>query len=101
MKSFKTLALLTSLAASLSLFAGSIAAQELTGTLKKIKEAGTITLGARESSAPFSYSLGNDKFVGFSVDLMMKIVDRLTGFEVFNHSFYRAESDPFSTKRHA
>lgn len=51
--------------------------QELTGTLKKIKDSGTITLGARESSAPFSYSLGGTQFVGFSVDLMMKVVDRL------------------------
>ena len=30
-------------------------AQELTGTLKKIKDAGAITLGHRESSVPFSY----------------------------------------------
>lgn len=65
------------LAISIALTAGSSYGQELTGTLKKIKESGTITLGARESSAPFSYSLGNDKFVGFSVDLMMKVVDRL------------------------
>jgi glutamate/aspartate transport system substrate-binding protein len=56
---------------------GSVMAQDLTGTLKKIKDSGTITLGARESSAPFSYSLGGTQFVGFSVDLMMKVVDRL------------------------
>ena len=30
-------------------------AQELTGTLKKIKDTGTITVGHRESSIPFSY----------------------------------------------
>ena len=60
-----------------ALMAQSAYSQELTGTLKKIKDSGTITLGARESSAPFSYSLGGTQFVGFSVDLMMKVVDRL------------------------
>ncbi len=60
-----------------ALLAGSAQSQELTGTLKKIKDSGTITLGARESSAPFSYSLGGTQFVGFSVDLMMKVVDRI------------------------
>ncbi len=60
-----------------ALMAQSASSQELTGTLKKIKDSGTITLGARESSAPFSYSLGGTQFVGFSVDLMMKVVDRL------------------------
>ena len=30
-------------------------AQELTGTLKKIKDTGSITIGHRESSIPFSY----------------------------------------------
>ena len=33
----------------------SVQAQELTGTLKKIKDTGTITIGHRESSIPFSY----------------------------------------------
>ena len=57
-------------------------ADELTGTLKKIKDSGSITLGARESSTPFSYSIEGSQspqlqYVGYSVDLMMKIVDRL------------------------
>jgi glutamate/aspartate transport system substrate-binding protein len=53
------------------------AAQELTGTLKKIKDAGSITLGAREAAAPFSYNLEGTRFVGYSVDIMMAIVERL------------------------
>ena len=32
-----------------------VAAQDLTGTLKKIKDSGTITIGHRETSIPFSY----------------------------------------------
>lgn len=73
MKALKTAGLLI----AATLMAHPAFSQELTGTLKKIKDSGTITLGARESSAPFSYSLGGTQFVGFSVDLMMKVVDRL------------------------
>ena len=35
--------------------AASVSAAELNGTLKKIQETGSITLGYRESSVPFSY----------------------------------------------
>lgn len=50
-------------------------ADDLTGTLKKVKDTGTITLGYRESSVPFSYLDGNQKPVGFSMDLCGKVVD--------------------------
>jgi len=55
--------------------AGALQAAELTGTLKKIKDTGTITLGVRESSIPFNYNLGGVRQVGYSYDLMMKAVD--------------------------
>ena len=46
-------------------------AQELDGTLKKIKSSGTMTIGYRESSPPFSF-LGPDKRpTGYSIDLCM------------------------------
>jgi glutamate/aspartate transport system substrate-binding protein len=44
-------------------------------TLKKIKESGTITLGGREASFPFSYVTGAGHPVGFSADLCLKVVD--------------------------
>ncbi len=50
-------------------------AQEQTGTLKKIKETGSITLGFRESSVPFSYLDDKQQPVGFAMDICMKIVD--------------------------
>ena len=50
-------------------------AQELTGTLKKIKETGAITVGHRESSIPFSYLDDKQQPVGYAMDLCMKIVD--------------------------
>ncbi len=53
------------------------AADALTGTLKKIKETGTITLGYRESSVPFSYIDEKQKAVGYSIDICARIVDAL------------------------
>ena len=50
------------------------AAQELTGTLAKIKRTGTITLGVRDGSVPFSYLDDKQQYIGYSVDLCMKIV---------------------------
>lgn len=50
-------------------------AQELTGTLKKIKENGTITIGHRDSSIPFSYYDDKQQVIGYSMDVCMKIVD--------------------------
>ncbi len=49
--------------------------QELTGTLKKIKDTGTITLGHRESSLPFSYYDDKQQVVGYAMDLCHRIVD--------------------------
>src|SRR6184192_4445080 len=55
--------------------AGQASAQELTGTLKNIKETGAITLGHRDSSIPFSYLDDNQKPIGFAMDICYKIVD--------------------------
>jgi len=52
-----------------------VAAQELTGTLKKIKDNGAITIGHRDASIPFSYYDDKQQPVGYSVDLCMRIVD--------------------------
>ncbi len=51
-----------------------ICAQELTGTLKKIKESGVITLGVRDSSIPFSYLDDKQSYQGYSIDLCFKAV---------------------------
>jgi glutamate/aspartate transport system substrate-binding protein len=53
-------------------------AEELTGTLSKIKETGTITLGYRDSSIPFSYLDDNQRPIGFAMDICYKIVDAVT-----------------------
>ena len=52
-------------------------ASELTGTLKKIKDSGIITIGYRESSIPFSYNGWIGKPIGYSIDLATAIVEAL------------------------
>jgi glutamate/aspartate transport system substrate-binding protein len=54
---------------------GGASAEELTGTLKKIKDTGVINVGYRDSSIPFSYLDDNQKPVGFAIDICLKIVD--------------------------
>jgi len=58
----------------------------LSGTLKKIKDTGTITLGYRESSLPFSYLNRRQQPIGYSIDLCREIVEdvstELDGMEI-------------------
>ena len=54
-----------------------VAAQDLTGTLKKIKDTGQITIGHRESSIPFSYLDDKQQPVGYAMDLCAKVVDEV------------------------
>src|SRR3954469_7046148 len=55
------------------LFAGAAVAQE--GTLKKIKESGSITIGHRDASVPFSYYDDKQQPIGYAMDLCHRIVD--------------------------
>jgi len=54
-----------------------VLAKELSGTLKKIKDSGVITLGHRESSIPFSYYDDKQQVIGYSQDLMLEVVDAI------------------------
>jgi len=47
----------------------------LSGTLKKIKDTGAITLGYRESSLPFSYLNRRQQPIGYSIELCREIVE--------------------------
>ena len=46
-------------------------------TLEKAKASGSIVMGVRESSAPLSYQLGSDKFVGYHVELCERVLGAL------------------------
>src|SRR3982751_1339774 len=61
------------LVAAAAAFAGAALAQE--GTLKKIKDSGSITIGHRDASIPFSYYDDKQRVVGYAVDLCHRIVD--------------------------
>src|SRR5512134_3449996 len=50
-------------------------AQQLTGTLQKINDNGTIVLGHRDASPPFSYIDDKKQPAGYSVDLCLRIVE--------------------------
>lgn len=46
-------------------------------TLKKVKNSGSITLGHRESSIPFSYYDDKQNVIGYSQELMLKAVEAI------------------------
>ena len=57
--------------------AAPVAAQELTGTLKKIKDTGVVKVGHRDVSIPFSYLDDKQQPIGYGVDICLKIVDAI------------------------
>jgi glutamate/aspartate transport system substrate-binding protein len=75
MKRLRMIGLVIGLAPAAAFCAGQVNAEELTGTLKKIKETGAITIGYRDSSIPFSYLDDNQKPIGFAIDICYRIVD--------------------------
>jgi glutamate/aspartate transport system substrate-binding protein len=68
----RAFSLLAGIAAAVAL-ALPAAAQE--GTLKKIKDSGSITIGHRDASVPFSYYDDKQQPVGYAMDLCHRIVD--------------------------
>ena len=74
---FSTLSKLTAGLLASTFLTVPVVAQELTGTLKKIKDSGTITLGVRETSIPFSYLDDKQQAIGYSIDLCMAIVEEV------------------------
>lgn len=74
----KTAAPWLALAVTAALLGTQAQAEELTGTLKKIKESGTVTLGHRDASIPFSYMADASGVpVGYSHDIQLQIVEAL------------------------
>jgi glutamate/aspartate transport system substrate-binding protein len=47
----------------------------LSGTLKNVRDSGTITLGYRESSLPFSYLNRRQQPIGYSIDLCREVIE--------------------------
>jgi len=57
------------------LLAAPAGAQEPAGTLKKVRDSGSITLGIRESSYPLSYLDAAQQPVGYHIDICNRIAD--------------------------
>jgi len=58
-------------AAALALLAAGAAQAD---TLAKIKQSGAASMGVRESSRPLSYTLGNNQFTGFHVEVCQRVL---------------------------
>ncbi len=69
MKRFSTLLASLLVAGAMS---GTVLAQD---TLKKVRDSGSITIGHRDASIPFSYYDDKQQPVGYAVDLCLRIVD--------------------------
>ena len=54
-------------------------AQAPEGTLQKIKDTGTFTIGFRESSLPLSYLDDRQQPVGFSIELCRHVIEQVKG----------------------
>ena len=66
-----------SLAVVCAAFVAAPALAQDSPTLKKIKDSGTITIGHRDSSIPFSYYDDKQQVVGYALDICMKVVDAI------------------------
>src|SRR3990170_4397990 len=64
------------LVAALAVLASSVtpALAQAQGTLERIKQSGTLTIGARTGSPPFAYVNSKNEWVGFSIDLVEVLV---------------------------
>ncbi|WP_256354305.1 amino acid ABC transporter substrate-binding protein [Variovorax sp. dw_308] len=70
------------LLAATALAAGMASAQAqadsaLSGTLAKVRSAGAVTVGYRESSVPFSYLNSRKEPIGYSIELCRQLVDAM------------------------
>jgi glutamate/aspartate transport system substrate-binding protein len=63
-----------SLFVAAALLAVSAAQAQTTDTLKKIKDSGAVTMGVRESSGALSYTLGNNQYAGYHVEICQRVL---------------------------
>jgi glutamate/aspartate transport system substrate-binding protein len=54
-----------------------VGVERLSGTLKKIKDAGAVTIGFRDASVPFSYLGAARQPIGYSIDLCLALVEAI------------------------
>ena len=79
----------TSLLCAGMLLSTAVSAAELTGTLKKIHDTGSITLGYREASVPFSYLLADGKPTGYAFEVCQAVGEAVKKGRYNDRSFCR------------
>jgi glutamate/aspartate transport system substrate-binding protein len=62
------------LAFALAAAAATGAMAQANDTIAKVKAAGKVVMGTRESSAPLAYTLGNNQFTGYHVELCQRLL---------------------------
>lgn len=85
----KKIMLALCLIGSQTMQSGHAQGEELSGTLKKIKEKGAIVLGVRDSTKPFSYLNDKQEYEGYAIDLCLSIaktIQRKLGISQLNIS---------------
>jgi glutamate/aspartate transport system substrate-binding protein len=65
------------LALAVALVAAGTAHAQNNDTLAKIKAAGKVVIGTRDSSAPLAYTTGDGKYTGYHVEICNRIVDAI------------------------
>jgi glutamate/aspartate transport system substrate-binding protein len=75
-KKMKLLPSILSAAVAATAFAAPAFAQE-SATLKKVKDTGSITLGHRESSIPFSYYDDKQQVIGYAQEVLLKVAEAI------------------------
>jgi ABC-type amino acid transport substrate-binding protein len=65
--------ILTALLMGLASVRSAFAADDLEGTLKKIRTSGTFTIGYRDAAPPFSFAASDKQPAGYSVDLCKRV----------------------------
>ncbi len=63
-----------SLIVAAAFLAVSAAQAQSSDTLKKIKDSSTVTMGVRESSGALSYTLGNNQYAGYHVEICQRVL---------------------------
>ena len=62
---------------AVTVFLAGAAFAQANDTLAKVKAAGVITMGVRDSSGALSYTLGDGKYVGYHVEICQRIIANL------------------------
>jgi glutamate/aspartate transport system substrate-binding protein len=67
----------TLIVAAAALLAAGVAHAQSNDTLAKIKAAGKVVIGTRDSSAPLAYTTGDGKYTGYHVEVCNRIADAI------------------------